>query len=192
MARHRCEVWTRLGLDCPAGAIKDLAKKKKKRKERKEERDESLEFHKSADRRPARVDQFVYVKVLRRVFELLRGLEARKEGFIDLPEEEEMVHARDIPIKEVLRMPIPEIAITGATAAAIMAAAKAFGMGNAESVVTRMLQTQMTRGRGTTTRPGGPIVGGMPMHFNAAEDLRRRLLRQERGGSGEFFPGILG
>lgn len=200
MPRHRCELWTSLGLNCP-GLGPEEARKKKKRKKEEEVDEEQMPFHKFANKKPNAVHRTLALELARRLVRFLRWFTAKRGIRIAIPTETEVDDAIGKPFDfGKLRFPIPEIAMTGATAAAIMLAERAFGA-RAEEFVTDAIARQ-GKGRTSTARsarPGtvGKGVAGTGFQFNAARDLAAKLgERRKRHDSGQpgggFFPGILG
>lgn len=214
MAKHNCLLWTSLGFNCPGG-VQEQAESRRRSGGDAEAPDRMpriVPVHDTPRSNPPQINRYIYIRIMRSIRRFLNIKKSQAENAREMapPREVEVIHARDIPIPEVLRLPIPEIAITGATAAAIMLAERAFG-GRGEQWVANQVARQ-GRGRTTTvqnpdikrtkpvgkggiTRTGGPSAGSRmpasPFHFNAADELRRRL-RKETGGGGNFFPGILG
>lgn len=206
MARHNCRIWTSLGFNCPGGVLE--ARQQRVRVEAFEpdkgaRMPRVIPVHDLPTKRPPELNRFIYIRIMRSIRRFLNIKKSQAENAREMasPRDVDIVHAKDIPIKDVLRSPIPEIAITGATAATIMLAERVFGA-RAEEWVANQVARQ-GRGRTTTTRStrpnpvstGGRSKGqsaGAGFRFNAAEDLRRRLLKSGRDGGGEFFPGILG
>lgn len=194
MSRHNCALWNSLGFNCP-GAFRERARAAAGEPD-KQEIPRVAPVHDNVKSEPPKVNRFIFIRILRsveRMFKIERSMEEIKRRM-------EPVRARDIPIKEIARnVPIPEIIMTGAAAATIMAAYRVFGAG-AERFVTDLI-AQQGKGRTTTTggRGGGTVgkgVAGTGFRFNAVDDLAGKLqeLRKKKGPAGQDhdFQGILG
>lgn len=200
MARHRCELWTSLGLNCP-GLATEEARKKKKRKKEEEVDEEQMPFHKFANKKPNAVHRTLALEFARRLVRFLRSVSAKRGIRLPIPTESEVDDAIGVPFDfGKLRFPFPEIAMTGATAAAIMLAERMFGA-SAEQFITDAIARQ-GKNRGSTApgRGGGTVgkgVAGKGFYFDAVKDLAAKLSeRRKRHDAGQpgggFFPGILG
>lgn len=195
VARHNCRLWTSLGFSCPGGVLDRGRQRKVGFEPDKQQLPRVSPMHEFSEKVIGGPERWVFVQIMRKIVRFLK---------LGKPEEftirkMEPVRARDIPIEEIVKsVPIPEIIMTGAAAAAIMAAERAFG-GRAERFVTEVMARQ-GKGRTSTApaRGGGTVgkgVAGTGFRFNAVDELAGKIkeLRRKGGGaSGEFFPGILG
>lgn len=196
MPRHNCAQWTDLGFPCP-GSVRERARTRSTGVG--EGEDELVKFrpplvaHDMPKVMPPQLDRWLIRHMSRKIVTFFRHATsadrdtARRERTIKMEELETPIRLRDIPFD--LGTPIPEIAITGATAAAIMIAAKAFGTQRGETFVNEVIRS---KGRITRVRPTSGQTGGVGFRFNAADELRKKLQLRAESAGGAHFPGILG
>lgn len=215
--RHNCLLWTSLGFNCPGAVLQQ----RKRRRGLAFEPDKgasrlprAVPVHDMPTQRPPQLSRFIYIKVLdsiRRALKVRMPREMAEKimnppGFKEphpgpFPEPNPLV----VPRERRISVPIPEIAITGATMLTIMMAERRFGA-RAEQWVADQVAKRGTGRTSTVQKPGvtrtKPVqttgirmkgqTAGAGFRFNAAEDLRRRLLKSKRGGGDHDFSGILG
>lgn len=187
-ARHNCALWTSLGFSCPGG-VRGKQRGGIGEAEEPPELPRVIPVHDTPRVEPAKLARWVYIRILEKVKRAVK-LAKPEDRVIRIMEP---VRVRDIPVKEIARsVPIPEIIMTGAAAAAIMAADRVFGA-RAEEMVNRAVRSQGRSVRMT----GRPTTAGVGFRFNAAAELegKMQLLRRfgaQGSGDGDFFPGILG
>lgn len=176
---HRCEVWTRLGINCPGGLRPTDKERERKRKEE-EEDDESEAFdelfaHKRAKQSEGKMTyaQLAQLAILLELYRRTTADSFEKERF-RVPQE---------IVREGVRQGARgiEAALWVAAAAAVLAVGRTIGPGAAARIPTIL-------------RPTSPAGQGF---FFQAPTFRTAVSRRVdeflgSGGGGEFFPGILG